>query len=539
MQNKSRRILVVGNTLLVKEFRALGHEAVSIGTWSNSDIRIGPEEFQLPNLLAKAKPLIEPDVILQVETLGAYRFIIEGLERRTIPAFFYALDCHLNMVWQLPYAQLFDGVFATQIASVEQFQRHGCNAEFLPWGYDPEIFYDRKLPRVYDISFIGTLDPINRIKRGQIIERIQKRFTISLFGTSPANRLTLAEMAEVFSQSKIVINESILRDVNQRYFEAMSCGAMLLTEDIGTNIAGLFKAGTELDNYNPTNLEEKLRFYLDNDAKREVLSAAGQKACAECHTWQRRAQRVLERIAGISPTIPLTATDEARCETDLGKTWYFTARGALVDPTEGYPKAKDYLLRAVEIDNRNFDAHLYGAMACADFGIRDEALRLFNAAYELEPNNALMHFYFGLFCASLNRPNEAKLCFFAATNPQPDFVKNYGKRWAAVCEQWPLPAEFFLLAGKLFEYLDLGTGYGDYERGASIFPLFAVDCYRRSAILNPNSTEVSQWFGDVCMKNGVYELALAAFAQVYDRGNRDTSFLIRLEQMRHNAYMSS
>ena len=94
------QILIIGNSLLAKELRSLGHKAITIGTWSSCDVRINPDDFQLDSLLEKTAALISPDIILQIETLGPHRFVIEGLEKRKVPAFFYALDCHLNMAWQ-------------------------------------------------------------------------------------------------------------------------------------------------------------------------------------------------------------------------------------------------------------------------------------------------------------------------------------------------------------------------------------------------------------------------------------------------------
>lgn len=543
--NQPLKILVVGNTLLTKEFRALGHCATSIGTWSSSDIRITADDFSLDRLLELASPQIVPDVILQIETLGSQRYLIEGLGERKIPAFFFALDCHLNMLWQTEYAQLFDGVFATQKNCALRFFECCRVSSHVAWGFDENVFFDRHVRRDYDVSFVGTLDAENRIKRGKIIERIQKKgISLKLFGTNPQERLSASEMAEVFSRSKVVINESILAEVNMRYFEAMPCGAMLLTEDIGENLGQLFLRGKHLDCYTPYDLEEKLEFYLSNDSKRIAIAEEGKRHCLEVHTWKHRAEEILKIIA---PSVrqfrsggTFTKLSAAEKELCLGRAWYYCARAGLVTQEEGLKTAQRHCELAVKNDPTSFLANFFSGIVDADRGLVDEAVKCFGFASGLvtdsERYQVLLRLYFGLFCLHLGNLELARNCLRAITALAPEFATKHGSLWEATINEALPSAQFYFFSGKLLEFIGLEMEVGSYQTGESIFPLFAMDCYRLCVAMDENYVEAYLAFAEVCLRNHMFELALDSYLSACELGYKDQAVLSKLTVAKEKAY---
>src|SRR5262249_13659531 len=145
------------------------------------------------------------------------------------------------------------------------FVADGVAARWLPWGIDPEIFRDAGLRRTIDVAFVGIVDE-HRPKRLSALAELRRRFDVHVFGASAAVRLGERDMARVFGSAKIVFNESVLDDLNFRTFEAMACGALLLTERTGNGLEDLFAPGAHLAAYGPDDLLAQAAHYLAADA---------------------------------------------------------------------------------------------------------------------------------------------------------------------------------------------------------------------------------------------------------------------------------
>ena len=278
------RILHVGNAHLVEPLRALGHEVIAAF-----------EEY--PGLAAAGVPFdvralwrrlpAPPDLLLVADMLGPQALPF-GLEDVPAPRLYYAIDVHVNFFWQRHYARLFDLVLVAQKDYVPLFAAAGVPARWLPWGADERVFHERGLRRVHDLVFVGTVDPATRPKRAAVVECLRRRFGLATFGESVGTRLSWEEMAAVFASSKIVLNEAILGDLNFRVFEAMACGALLVTERIDNGLLDLFTPDEHLAVYGPDDLVARVTHYVRADAERERVAANGAHAVRERHTLRAR-----------------------------------------------------------------------------------------------------------------------------------------------------------------------------------------------------------------------------------------------------------
>ncbi len=289
------RILHLGNSQVVPALRALGH-----------DVRVASQ--LCPLLVVPGKPVdvglvqreIAPDAdaFLMVDTLGR-QALAYGIEDLAIPRLYWAIDVHLNFYWQRHYARLFDLVLSAQRDYVPLFEGDGVPARWLPWGIDPRLFKDHGLPRTIDVAFVGMIDA-NRPKRAAVVDELRRRFGLATFGEDPAHRLGETEMARIFSSAKIVFNESVFGDVNFRTFEAMACGALLLTERTGNGLVELFTPGEHLAVYEPDDLVAQIAHYLAMDAERERIAAAGHELVTGRHTMAARMATLTDwLVAGI------------------------------------------------------------------------------------------------------------------------------------------------------------------------------------------------------------------------------------------------
>lgn len=146
----------------------------------------------------------------------------------------------------------------------------------------PGDFYNKNLQRDIDVSFIGSIDPLDR--RWPLRHEYTKFLkdngvNIWIGGGQRGQRLSVEEYCNILNHSKISL--SFCRDGNglpilkQKVFEIMSCEALLL-EDYGTDAAKLFCPDKDFVIFHSK--EELLRlvkdYLVDNDG-RETIARSG------------------------------------------------------------------------------------------------------------------------------------------------------------------------------------------------------------------------------------------------------------------------
>ena len=159
---------------------------------------------------------------------------------------------------------------------------------------------------LYDVAFVGNhaMGP-----RDELLDLLKRRFSRTFIG-----RAYFEEMAKIYSASHIVFNRSVRNDVNMRVFEALSCGSMLLTNDLSANgQAELFRDGGHLATYrSPEEFLDKAEFYLNHDHARESIAARGREEATTKHTYEHRIKRILEKTASqrVPQSVAITKTQE-------------------------------------------------------------------------------------------------------------------------------------------------------------------------------------------------------------------------------------
>jgi 2-polyprenyl-3-methyl-5-hydroxy-6-metoxy-1,4-benzoquinol methylase/Tfp pilus assembly protein PilF len=104
------------------------------------------------------------------------------------------------------------------------------------------------------------------------------------------------EMAKTYAQSKIVVNAAVNVDINMRVFEALASGALLIT-DQADGLDELFVDGQHLVVYEKDDdLFDLVRYFLENDAERERIAAAGKQLAYDRHTYDDRVNRMIRMV---------------------------------------------------------------------------------------------------------------------------------------------------------------------------------------------------------------------------------------------------
>ncbi len=207
------------------------------------------------------------------------------------PSVFWAIDTHLDFDRCREKAPRFDLVFAAQRDGVDLLRGIGVrSASWLPLACDPGVHRKHDdVAKQYDVAFVGNVFPG---PRAELLGIIQRRYRNSFVG-----QRYFEEMACAYSAARIVFNRSIRNDVNMRVFEGVACGSLLMTNDLSENgLAELFRDGVQLATFRDgDDLVDKLAFYLEREALRERIAAAGLAETIAKHTYAHRMETILRR----------------------------------------------------------------------------------------------------------------------------------------------------------------------------------------------------------------------------------------------------
>jgi hypothetical protein len=214
-----------------------------------------------------------------------------ALPQRLRPCAYWAIDTHLDFARSLERSRAFDFVFAAQRDGAQRLKAEGIStAQWLPLACDRSVHRRHEVPKRFDVCFVGNLFPG---PRADCVAQIQSRYPNNFVGQS-----YFANMAHIYSESRIVFNRSLGNDVNMRVFEALACGSLLLTNDLSENgQTELFQDGVHLATYaGPHEMLEKIAWYLEHTEVREKIAAQGQAQVVAHHTYRHRMQQLLGTV---------------------------------------------------------------------------------------------------------------------------------------------------------------------------------------------------------------------------------------------------
>jgi len=239
--------------------------------------------------IIKEKCKNRPDVIIEIDGIGLLH--LEGYKNIDIPTVYYAIDSHVKLEFQKYIASDFDYVFVAQKDYLEDFRKVTKNVFWLPLAANPEIWSYAQVPKYFDIGFVGSTDPRRGgqiYKRAELLTMLRQRYSVIAATCNPK------DAAKVYNLCKIGFNRSMKGDLNMRVFEVMSCGTMLLTDRISNGLLDLFEDRKHLVTYkNEEELDELVRYYLENDDERERIALKGREEVHAKHTYDKRVEYML------------------------------------------------------------------------------------------------------------------------------------------------------------------------------------------------------------------------------------------------------
>lgn len=220
------------------------------------------------------------------------------------PNFYWIADSHLGYEYRLNRAKQFDFVFASHKPSIERFIKDGIPAEkihYLPWAAENMCYRPHEIIEKYNWCFIGHLNNPDRIA---LMDRFIKEWPLGEKGylgwRQPefTGHNVLDDAARKYCQSKIVLNESIMDDVNMRDFEVLACKRLLLREDI-PGVRDHFEDGKHLVLFKSIDdAIDKAKYYLNHDDERNAIAEAGYSEFINKHTYMHRTKHILKTCIG-------------------------------------------------------------------------------------------------------------------------------------------------------------------------------------------------------------------------------------------------
>jgi len=247
-----------------------------------------PPEVELEELIDEFGNV---DLFLYIEP---WSLIPRGLERSPIPTACILSDVHRNLKARQTLARLFDYVFVRQLDYMTKFSEHGEGAaHWHPWYCDAKFFTDLGLNRDLDIACVSQL-------YGRRNPRMQALATLSERHRVNEQRYYLQkEIPEIYSRAKIVLNIPVSHELNPRFFEAILCGALLLTERIGNGQEDLLTENVHYVAFgSEEEMYEKVEFYLRNDEERKRIARAGHQEVVAHHNLAHGVETLLRKING-------------------------------------------------------------------------------------------------------------------------------------------------------------------------------------------------------------------------------------------------
>lgn len=245
------------------------------------DTSLDPDMAQI---MTKCPASEKPDLFIWIESAGG--FLIKNLHALNCPKACYLIDSHLHLDSHLLLAKYFDYIFIAQREYLDEFRAIQPNSYWLPLACDPEIHTAQITNKKHEIGFVGGITPGSR--REALLATLQSEQLLHF------ERCFWHEMAQLFAESKVVINNAVNHDLNMRFFEALASGSLLLSdmaEKSGQN--ELFVAGEDYVCYRDENIIETARFYLANDKLRDKIAARGNLLALNAHTYAHRVEDML------------------------------------------------------------------------------------------------------------------------------------------------------------------------------------------------------------------------------------------------------
>ena len=255
---------------------------------------------------------IKPELIFVVKGEIIFKNSILLLKKNKIKIVTWWQDDPIKYKNLLDQYKFYDEFFIFDMSYSEELFKHNVKVvTWLPFAFNESLLPatdGSKNTKDFDVIFAGFASDEriaffeNIVKSGFKIKLIGSHWKKSKLLNDKATLLPNISPEEIFkhySSAKIGINinqKQSIAGVNCRTFELCGFGVFQLT-DFRKDLNNLYNIGKEIVVYeNMDDLENKVAYYLKNDAEREKIAVAGMTRTIKDHKYQQRMKYVIEKV---------------------------------------------------------------------------------------------------------------------------------------------------------------------------------------------------------------------------------------------------
>ena len=224
---------------------------------------------------------IIPDFVLNVQPVE------EVIKIKGVPSLYYEIDNHILKGNDVHFYDRVDMVLLAQYQFKEYYE--GYKIADLPLAADPKFnkrYKDES--QLYDIGLLGN---DTYPERSALLEMLKQNFNVLTGEAKPGE-----PYSRKLNQCKMIFNRSMMNDVNMRFFEAISCGRLLLTDYLPEQEKYAEDEKHYIIYKDGRDLIAKVKFYLNNEKEREAIAKAGMKHIHKYHTYKHRLDTIIRLV---------------------------------------------------------------------------------------------------------------------------------------------------------------------------------------------------------------------------------------------------
>jgi glycosyltransferase involved in cell wall biosynthesis len=197
---------------------------------------------------------------------------------------------------------------------------------------------------LWDVLFVGTVDPRINPDRCAFLAAVKSRVP-ELHTTSGAYR-------DLYPQAKVVLNHTAANDLNFRVFEALGCGACLVTPLVRHGFDDIFRNGRDLFTFDQNDIDGLARLLhtlLAAPARRAEVAARGHEIVKAGHYMRHRAEAFAAKVEKcFASGAARAAVDERLCRAGHIRERWLRLMYLHHAETVGWPTLETAYLRAAQ-----------------------------------------------------------------------------------------------------------------------------------------------------------------------------------------------
>ncbi len=289
-----------------------------------------PRGFPLNGDLRELLRLCPETPVLILHPESDFPLMPLGITETEIPTACFQVDTYAYSQRRMTWSMLFDYpvVFHPEFDDRLRRKGHPCPLLF-PHAVEYSYFAGGKRERVFEVGWVGQAKGPLYKQRARLLPELARLFRMNDW----RKHYTAADMAEVYKQSKIVVNigrDDYPQDANLRTFEAMAAGALLLTS-LPTELTQFgFEDGQHFLGFRT---EEEIvplaRKYLADEPSRQRIAESAREMVLREHTYDVRVQTLLDYLERDAGKLCAPARHWSQGRARLAYLDFFAANGVL------------------------------------------------------------------------------------------------------------------------------------------------------------------------------------------------------------------